>query len=913
MPLPAGTRLGPYQITAAIGAGGMGEVYRARDTRLNRDVAIKVLPPVFAADPGRLARFEREAQTLAALNHPHIAHIHGVIGPADSAPHALVMEFVDGEDLAARLQRGPLPLDEALSVAQQIADALEAAHERGVIHRDLKPANVKVTPEGSVKVLDFGLAKATESNPGILSGPLSDSPTVTSPAVTRLGVILGTAGYMAPEQAKGKPVDRRADIWALGVVLFEMLTGKMLYVGETVTETIAQVITQPANLDALPAQTPAAVRRILRRCLEKDPRSRFQSAGDIRIEIDEVLSGNTGNATPAPPPPARRRVWPWVPAAVAIAAVGLLLFVAKPWQRREATDEPSMLLDVRIDESHRLHVDENIDGAIAVISPDGKTLAYLGMRDAVRRLYVRRIDSDEATPLAGTEGALNHFFSPDSQWIGFFSQEGLRKVPVAGGAPVTIVPAVDARGAAWGANGVIVFTPTTNSGLHRVSASGAPASEPITTLAGRERTHRWPAFLPDGKTVIFMVQVHDSPYDDGVIEAVNIQTKKRTVLVRGGTHPRYLEGGILTYVREGTVFAVEFDSASLEIKGTPRPLFSDVMESRGTGAGTGNGAAQISFSNTGTAVLLTGPASGSRSQMVIADREGKTITAAAEQLEFRSPSMSPDGTRVAVQIFDGTGSHIHVYDIARRTLSKVTFDGSINGAPAWSHDGRRVGFFSDRAGKSLNIVTTRSDGGGEAETITSNPYVNVPTSFSRDGTLLATMEQGREAAGAFGMDIMIWSLKDKKATPFLATRAIEMFGRFSPDGRWLVYQSDESGKPEVYVRPFPGPGGKWMVSSGGGGNPTWTKGGREIVYAGGDASDEFYAVDITVTGDTIAAGTPVKLFSAAVAHPPNAWWHDVSPDGARFVVLKADDTQRAAGHTHVRMITNILQRIRRAQ
>ena len=911
MPLPDGTRLGPYQILAAIGAGGMGEVYRARDTRLNRDVAIKVLPPVFAADPGRLARFEREAQTLAALNHPHIAHIHGVIGPAESAPHALVMEFVDGEDLAARLKRGALPLDEALSVTRQIADALEAAHERGVIHRDLKPANVKVTPEGSVKVLDFGLAKATESSSGILSGPLSDSPTVTSPAVTRLGVILGTAGYMAPEQAKGKPVDRRADIWALGVVLFEMLTGKMLYVGETVTETIAQVITQPANLETLPAHTPAPVRRILRRCLEKDPRNRFQSAGDIRIEIDEVLSGGTGSGMHTAPTLARRSAWHWLPAAVALAAIGVLLFVAKPWQRREATTEPSMLLDVLVDESHRLHVDENVDGAIAVISPDGRTLAYIGTRDAVRRLYVRRLDSDQAIPLAGTEGALNQFFSPDSQWIGFFSQEGLRKVPVAGGAPITIVPAVDARGATWGPNDVIVFTPTTNSGLHRVSASGGQPSQPITTLTERERTHRWPAFLPDGKTVVYMVQVHDSTYDDGVIEAVNLETKKRTVLVRGGTHPRYLAGGILTYVREGTLFAVEFDSTSLVVKGTPQPVFSDVMESRGTGAGTGNGAAQVSFSNTGTAVLLTGPAGGSRSEMVITDREGKTLSAARDRREFRSPSISPDGTRVAVQIFEGTGSHIFVYDIARGTLSKVTFDGAVNGAPAWSHDGRRIAFFSDRAGKSLNIVTTRSDGGGETETITSNPYVNVPTSFSHDGTLLAAMEQGREANGSYGMDIMIWSLKDKKATPFLATRAAEMFGRFSADGRWLVYQSDESGKPEVYVRPFPGPGGKWMVSSGGGGNPTWTKGGREIVYASGGASDEFYAVDITVTGDTIAAGTPVKLFSAAVAHPPNAWWHDVSADGARFVVLKVDNTGQSAGQTHVRMITNILQRIRR--
>ena len=907
MPIADGTRLGPYQITAAIGAGGMGEVYRARDTRLNRDVAIKVLPPAFAADPGRLARFEREAQTLATLNHPHIAHIHGVIGPPDAALHALVMEFVDGEDLAERLRRGPIPLEEALAIARQIADALDAAHERGVIHRDLKPANIKLTPDGTVKVLDFGLAKALTTAE---SSPLdpAQSPTFTSPAMTGLGVVLGTAAYMAPEQAKGKPVDRRADIWACGVVLYEMLTGRLLYAGETVTETIAQVITQPASLDALPARTPAGVRRILRRCLDKDPRNRFQSAGDVRIEIEELLAGRSESAPP--PAAARRAAWMWVPAALILGAVAVGLLVGRPWQRGKA-DAPSMVLDVRIDESVRLHLDENVDGALAVISPDGQSIAYLGMRDTIRRLYVRRLDATASVPLSGTENALSHFFSPDGQWIGFFSNGTLKKVRVTGGAPLSLAQAVDPRGGAWGANGDIVFTPTTTSALHRVSAAGDGKAEPMTTLGARERTHRWPSFLPDGRTVVFMVQEQDASYDDGTIEAVNLETKSRKVLIRGGTFPRYLEPGRLTFVREHTVFAVPFDAGALELKGNAEPLLSQVMQSRGLGAGTGNGGAQVSFSNNGTAVVLTGQGAETRSQLLIATRDGKPVTAAPDRRQYRSPSLSPDGSRVAVEVAEGVANHVHVFDIARGALSKITFDGTVNGGPIWSNDGRRLGFFSDRSGVSLNIVTTRSDGGGETEALTSNSFVNVPMSFSPDGAWLAMMEQGRDASGGARMDIMVLSLRDKKTTPFLATPASEMMPVFSPDGRWIAYQSDESGIVEVYVRPFPGPGGKWQVSLGGGGKPAWTKGGKEIVYAGGAALNEFFAVEITASGDTIVAGKPARLFSMPVTHPPNAWWHDVSRDGERFVLLKADESQGGAeGETHFRLITNVNSRVR---
>ena len=886
----------------------MGVVYRARDTRLNRDVAIKVLPDVFAADPARIARFEREAQTLAALNHPHIAQIHGVIGPAESAPHALVMEFVDGEDLAQRLQRGAIPRDEALSIARQIAEALEAAHERGVIHRDLKPANVKTTPDGVVKVLDFGLAKAMHADSGeVFSANLANSPTFTSPAMTGIGVILGTAAYMAPEQAKGKPVDRRADIWALGVMLYEMLTGKLLYAGETVTETIAQVITQPANLDALPSSTPAGLRRILRRCLEKEPRNRFQSAGDVRIEIDEFLAGPAESAPVATPPKTSgAHPWLWLLALVVLGGVALGLFIGKPWRVTSAA-EPQLHVDVKIDDALRLMVDTNIDGALTAISRDGQTLVFLGTRDTTKRLYMRRLDSMETTPLPGTEGATSHFFSPDSRWVAFFAAGQLKKVALSGGAPVNIAPAPDARGGTWGSNDTIVFTPATTSGLARVSASGG-TPESFTTPSTGERTHRWPVFLPDGNTVVYMVQTNAGSYDDGNIECVRLDTKERKVLVRGGTYPRYV-GGYLTYVRENTLFAVSLDEKQLATKGTAMPVLSRVLSSRGVGAGVGDGAAQVAFSNNGTAVVLSGVAEGTVSQLTMADRSGKQTVLLPDKREYRSPRFSPDGARIAMQIQDSTSNHLHVLDVVRGTLSKVTFEGSVAGTPVWSPDGRTIAYFSDLKG-GLNILTTRSDGGGQPEAITTTPWVTAPFSYSPDGKLIAAMEQGREAVNT--MDLIVVSVADKKVTPFLSTSKAELMPAFSPDGKWIAYQADDTGQPEIYVRPYPGPGGKWQLSTQGGITPRWTRNGREVVYMTANEMGEFMSVEITAANDTITPGRPQKLFETRVAHPPNAWWYDVNSDGTRFVFLKAEDTGASGGFTHITLITNFLETIRRA-
>src|SRR5262245_7949227 len=576
----------------------MGEVYCARDTKLGRDVAIKVLPEALAQDPERLARFEREAKTLASLNHPNIAHIYGL--QESDGTEALVMELVEGPTLADRIALGPIPVDDALPIAKQIAEALEAAHEQGIIHRDLKPANVKLRPDGTVKVLDFGLAKAIEP----ASTPLdaSQSPTITSPAMTGSGVILGTAAYMSPEQARGKVVDKRTDIWALGAVLFETLTGRQIYEGETVTDTLAQVITLLPRWDLLPPATPAAIRRILGRCLEKDPRGRFQAAGDVRIEIEEYLASPGGQAAERVRWSSHSaQLWPW---GVAVAlAILLVLSIWRPWIPLSAAPPP-MRLDVRLGAGEQLIVNEGDDGALPVLSPDGQMLVYAGTSDSVRRLYVRPLDSLESRALSGTEAARHHFFSPDGRWIAFFAAGMLKKVAVTGGAPVPIASAqVAARGGTWGPDDTIVFTPTPDTGLYRVAAAGGTPVE-ITKLAEKERTHRWPWFLPDGSAVIFIRQDQDAAYDDGVIEAVRLDTGERKILIRGGTFPRYLASGHLVYVRGNTLFAVPFDAKRLEVQGNPQPVLSGVLSSGGVGSRVGNGASQIAFSSNGTVVYI---------------------------------------------------------------------------------------------------------------------------------------------------------------------------------------------------------------------------------------------------------------------------------------------------------------------
>ena len=914
MKLAAGTKLGPYEIIAPIGAGGMGEVYEARDTKLNRIVAVKILPDAFASDADRLARFKREAQVLASLNHPNIAHIHGL--EDSGATHALVMEFVPGRTVA-EVTASPMPVAEALTIARQIAAALEAAHEQGIVHRDLKPANVKITDDGTVKVLDFGLAKAIAGDGAAgarnaASGASPSFATMTSPAMTEMGMILGTAGYMAPEQAKGKPVDRRADIWALGVVLFEMLAGRTLYRGETVTETIAHVITQPPAWDALPAATPASVRRLLRRCLEKDPRNRLQSAGDVRIDIDECLAGpgddaGTTLAATLAPVPAWRRWLPWAIAAILLAALGLTLRPRPPAPARVAR------LDVKVDNGEQLYVDENIDGPVAVISPNGEMLVYLATSgDAPhRQLFARRLDRLESTVLSGTGGAISHFFSPDSRSVAFFSEGSLRRVSISGGSPAPIVAASDGRGGTWGSDDTIVYTPSISTGLMRVPAGGGTAPVEVTRLAPNERTHRWPSFLPNGKAVLFMCQLHNAAYDDGTIEAVRLDTGERKVLVRGGTSPLYLTSGHLVYTRQNTVYAVAFDPDRLEVRGEPQVVLTGVTSAGiGTGSASGNGATQITLAFDGTAVYLTGEArDDSGLRLAILDRSGKQVYEYSERAAFRDPRFDPDGRRVALRAADATREQVHVLDLARGTLTKMTFDGNVSGLPIWSRDGQQIAYFSDRGGKGLEVYLIRTDGTGDVKAVTSGGQTRVASSFSPDQARLAVSDLSPQT----NWDVTVVSLADGKMTPFVNTPAVELLPAFSPDGRWIAYQAADGSAPmEVFVRAYPDGSGRRQVSAGGGLGAVWTKGGRELIYVNETPTGvTFMSVDVMASTGALTLGKPQKLFDVANAKPPNAGWYDVAADGNRFVVLLPVGEVVRTGRTHFTLVFNFQDDVRR--
>jgi hypothetical protein len=600
MTFPTGTRLGSYEVVAQIGAGGLGEVYQARDTKLGRDVAIKVLPEAFAHDAERLSRFQREAKMLAALNHPNIATIHGLEQSGNTS--YLVMELVSGETLAERVKReGAVPIEEALTIAKQIAEALEAAHEKGIIHRDLKPANVKLTPEGKVKVLDFGLAKAFAGD--TTTEDMGNSPTL-SMAATMQGVILGTAAYMSPEQARGKAVDKRTDIWAFGCVLYELLTGKQAFHGEDITDILAAVVRAEPDWQALPPATSGKIRDLLRRCLQKDKTQRFRDAGDARIEIQEALA--------APPTPVAVTAWPimrgwrervgWpslagVLALIAIAlAVVLVLRAPKPPQPRQAV---RLSAEIGVDASPYTDF-----GPSTILSPDGTRLALVAVgSDLRRRIYVRSLEQLQATAVSGTEGARNPFFSPDGQWIGFFADGKLKKISVQGGAAVTLCDAPADRGGGWGEDGTIVFTADNQGALSRVSSAGG-TPQPLTTLdkqAG-EITQRWPQVLPGGKTALFTSNTNPNNYEEADIVVYSMASGQRKTLQRGGFYARYLSSGHVVYMHEGTLFAVPFDLKRLEVTGQPAPILEGVVTT------PGNGGAQFSFSETGNLVYVAGAA-----------------------------------------------------------------------------------------------------------------------------------------------------------------------------------------------------------------------------------------------------------------------------------------------------------------
>ena len=882
-------QLGPYEIVAPLGAGGMGEVYRARDAKLARDVAIKVLSPAFAEDAARMQRFEREAQVLASLNHPNIAAIYGI------EAGAIVMELVDGEDL-----RGPVSVDTAIAYARQIAAGLEAAHEKGIVHRDLKPANIKVTPDGTVKLLDFGLAKATESSaPASTAASPTLSPTL-SLAMTQAGMILGTAAYMAPEQARGKIVDRRADIWAFGCVLYELLTGAMLFGGgETVSDSLAAVLTREPNYNKLPRDTPAHIRRLLERCLRKDPKLRLRDIGEARIALDETAA--PAEASPSAVP-ARRALVPWTIAAVLTLALAATLWYAL----RPAPTMPLLRLNVDLGP-------ESVVGGrtTAALAPDGSRIVFpLQHEGGVPQLATRLLADDKVIPLAGTEGGGDPFFSPDGRWIGFFAGSQLKKVSVQGGAAITVCEADNPRGAAWLRDGTIVFTPGPTAPLLRVPENGG-TPQPLTNMAARgQRTNRWPQLVPGTGALLFTAHTTIGGFDEAELDVLDLKSGQTKTIHRGGYFGRCVPSGHILFINRGTLYAVKFDVSRLETLGAPVALASDVA----VNAISASGQFAVSAEGSGTLVYIAGRPQDQAYPIQWMNAAGETQMLLAAPRLYHSPSLSPDGRFLAMSTGGLVFGDLHVLDISRGSLSQLTFNGQSNTQPTWAPDGKHLAFVSKPDSRYI-LWWIRADGSGQPRKLLESADTLLFASFSPDGRHIAF---SRTSMGTGG-DIWILPLdltdldNPRPGTPelFLQTPKSESGPVFSPDGKWLAYQSDESGRYEVYVRPFPGPGGKWLVSSDGGTSPAWSAASHQIFYSTPNGH-QMRVVDYQAHGDAFAASPPRPWGGSRRLISSSGTDFAVSPDGKRIVgfiseIKEADH----AGNLQMTFLVNFFDELKR--
>jgi serine/threonine-protein kinase len=911
MSLAPGSRLGSYEVIAAIGAGGMGEVYRARDTKLNRDVALKILPDAFALDPDRLARFTREAHVLAALNHPNIAAIYGL--EESNGVRALVLELVDGPTLADRIAEGAIPLDQALPIARQITAALEAAHDQGIVHRDLKPANIKLRPDGTVKVLDFGLAKALA--PAVAQGAaVTLSPTITTPAMTGVGVILGTAAYMSPEQAKGREADKRSDIWAFGSVLYEMLTGKRAFEGDDVSDTLANVLKTQPDWNQLPSATPLAVRRLLRRCLEKDRTRRLHDIADARLDIDETVANPSEVPTAvgdAVTQPVGRftRLLPWVTTAALTVALAFTLWA--PW-RASLPIQP-----VRVETT--LGADVSLTGldtgAAIALSPDGRTFAFTGQASVATasQLYVRRLDQLQANALPGTEGAFGPFFSPDGQWLAFFSNGKLKKVSSGGGAVVTLCDAPNGRGGSWAEDGTITFRPVNTNidggMLLRVSSAGGTPQQ-VTSLGEGEANHRFPQVLPGDKGVLFYSVPAPGDFSNARIAIQPLPTGARKGLVQRGYYGRYLPSGHIAFIRDGTLFAAPFDIDRFELTGSPTPILEGIAASAATGV------AQFAFSSNGTLAYVPGQAVGSAPDPIVwLNRNGNTSPLRTQSTSWSNPAFAPDGRRLAFDIDDGKQTDVWVYEWERNTLSRLTFDPGTDWMPVWTPDGQRIVFASNRGDKTtFNLYWQRADGAGEIRRLLESTHDQIPGSWHPTGRFLAFVDSAARATGR-PFSIMILPMEEDQASGWKPGKPTEFVTApspagafqpaFSPDGRWIAYASNESGQNEVYVRPFPGPGGKWQISTDGGRNPVWSRTRHELFYvqegtsvltsstgspASRSESRVIMAAAYEADADSFRAQRPQQVSSTALAPLRVAntlRYVDLHPDGQRFAIAPA--------------------------
>ena len=885
----------------------MGDVYQAKDLKLGRSVAVKFLPESFAHDADRVSRFEREARVLASLNHPNIAAIYGLENSNDKK--FLVMELVPGETLAERIKRGPIPVEETLGIAKQIAEALEAAHEKGIIHRDLKPANIKVMTDGKVKVLDFGLAKAYEQDPA--NTTLSNSPTMASMAATNAGVIFGTAAYMSPEQAAGKLVDRRADVWSFGVVLWEMLTGKRLFDAETISHTLADVLRLPIEFDKLPAEVPRSIRGLLRRCLGRNGRNRLRDIGEARIVLENL--GNPAHedgvdGLPTPSEPRSNKV-AWVVAGVLALALSAAGFGW--WRSTRPVDRPLIQLSVDLGP-------DAVAGArtTAVLSPDGTRIVFpIRGSNGVRQLATRTLDQPRATAMSGTEGGSDAFFSPDGQWIGFFASGKLKKAAVQGGAPVTLCDAGDPRGGSWGDDGNIIFTPEVDSGLMRVfSAGGTP--QPLTKTGNSAAFHRWPQVLPGGKGVLFTVSANPFSWEDADVGVVSVKTGQIKIVQHGGYSGRYVPSpygaGHLLYVHEGTLFAVPFDPGRLETSGTPVPFLADVAGNSVDGGGQFDGSMNGSF------VYVNGKSTVSSSYPIVwMDSSGKTTPLLAKPGAYGALRFSPDGKRLAFTLMGSKGPDVWVYDLERDTPTQLTFTSPGNFEMTWTPDGKHIVFGSNAAGTAA-LWWIRSDGSGEPQKLLERKNTGVglrPQSFTPDGLRLAFDDNVISGVG-----VEIWTLpldlsdpehpKPGKPEPFLTTAVRQVDAAFSPDGKWMAYSSNESGIDDIFVRPFPGPGGRWRVSPGGGKFPTWSRTGHELFYF--SLSDgQIMVANYTVQGESFSATKPRVWSDRPVLMPNFIRVLDLHPDGKRFAVFPRPEIVEAKGNLHVTFLLNFSDELRR--
>jgi len=868
MALLTGSQLGPYQIVSPLGAGGMGEVYRAHDSRLRREVAIKVVADSTAHDPNRMARFAREAQFLAALNHPNIGGIYGF--EESSTMLALVMELVEGPTLADRIAQGPIPVEDALPIMKQITEALEYAHERGIVHRDLKPANIKIKPDGTVKVLDFGLAKALsdESNPT----DISTSPTLTA-AATKAGLILGTAAYMAPEQARGKAVDRRADIWSFGAVAFEMLAGKMAFKGDTVSDTLAAVIRGEPEWSLVPVNVPNEIQQLIRRCLNKDPRQRLQSIGEARIAIENVMEVRTPpvessgiSATPssvAAPEKENRAVKILAGCTLAALLIGAGFLLANFLHPGSTRDLP-----IRFAILPPPGTSLNSVLRTVAISRDGTRIALSASSSDGPRLYIRDMNSASSVPITGSEGATNPVFSPDGRWLAFFAAGKLKKISLEGGTPVVIADGVTSpKGLTWGTDHNLYYAPSVSSAILRVSDSGGTPQAATKLQADKgELADVSPDVLPDGKTLLFTA-FSGGNLDDGMLVAQKIGSAERKVIVAKGTDAHFFAPHHLLYMRAGNLMATEFDAGKLEASGSPAVVVQDILMQP-------SGLAQYDVSGNGTLIYVNGGKQAVENSLVLAEHDAKVQPLPVKPNLYESPRFSPDGKLLALTV-RLPDPDIWVYDIERGALRRITFAPGEDELPVWSPDGKRIAFASNGRQQAFMVAV---DGSGQEQPLMKNESHFHLQSWSPDGNLIAY-----ERLGSSGQ-YEVWMLPmggDRKPYPYLVSQFHVSQPAFSMDGNWLAYTSNESGRAEVYVQRFPGPGEKIQVSTDGGNHPVWSRDGKQLVY---ENAGTLWATEVLVS--------PFRVGKSRVLYQGDIWNdaagpnYALAPGGHRIAVVE---------------------------